>query len=514
MAGLLTPTSGKITTFGLDSVEDADAIRLQSSYMPQKFGLYEDLSVVENLNLYAQLKNLPEEEKNETFAKLLKFTQLGNFLNFLAKDLSGGMKQKLGLACALIKDPKFLLLDEPSVGVDPISRRELWKMVKSLLSDNITVIWSTSYLDEAELCDEVILLNDGKVLFNGAPIDLTKTMEGRSYELKEIKGDKRELLFSLLKQDYVVDGVIRGDDIRICVKPKTSLPKELNALVVKPRFEDAFVDILGGGPGGVSLLAEKAPKIISQIDKPILARGLTKKFGSFTAVSNVDIEVARGEIFGLLGPNGSGKTTTFKMLSGLLPPTAGKAFINNVDLQVAPSEARQKIGYMAQKFSLYGNLTARQNLDFFAGIYNLKNSEKKLAIEEMIEVFNLEHFLSTSAEMLPLGFKQRLALACANMHHPEVLFLDEPTSGVDPVVRREFWNHINGLVAKGVTIMVTTHFMEEAEYCDRISLIYQGKVIQCESPNRLKELAKSEKNFNPTLEDAFIHLIEEFDAKR
>ncbi len=514
IAGLLTPSSGKITIFGLDSEKYADQIRFSSSYMPQKFGLYEDLTVEENLNLYAELKNLPHNLKKETFEKLLHFTDLKNFLKFYAKDLSGGMKQKLGLACALIKDPKFLLLDEPSVGVDPISRRELWKMVKALQEkEDITVIWSTSYLDEAELCDEVILLSNGKLLYNGHPKELTDRMKGRSFEIKDVGSDKRELLFSLLNREEVMDGVIRGNDIRICVKPN-QMPKGINAIEVKPRFEDAFVDILGGGPGGYSKLKEITSPIQNVIEKPIVANSLTKKFGNFEAVSNVNIEVNRKEIFGLLGPNGSGKTTTFKMLCGLLPPTHGSAFINNMDLQVAPSKARQKIGYMAQKFSLYGNLTVKQNLSFFAGMYNLKNSEKARAIEEMIEIFDLGDFLSSSVEMLPLGFKQRMALACANMHHPEVLFLDEPTSGVDPVVRREFWNHINGLVSRGATIMVTTHFMEEAEYCDRIGLIYQGKLIQCETPNKLKDLAKSEKNLNPTLEDAFIHLIEEYDGKR
>lgn len=494
IAGLLTPSEGRITVCGYDTMEHPEEIHEITSYMPQKFGLYEDLTVMQNMNLYADLRNVTRNDK------LLEFTGLRNFTNFLARNLSGGMKQKLGLACALIKKPELLLLDEPSVGVDPISRRELWKMVKELIDEGITVVWSTAYLDEAERCDSVLLLNEGELLYNGEPKALTDKMKGRVFEVTGIKGDRREMLFQLLKNKNVMDGVIQGRDLRIVLQKGGSL-QEVRMDLVAPRFEDAFVDILGGGPGGESKLADKAPFVKDGSKTVILAESLTKKFGEYTAVDNISIAVSKGEIFGLLGPNGSGKTTTFKMLCGLMNPTLGKAVINGLDLQKAPGEARARIGYMAQKFSLYGNLSVMQNLEFFAGIYNLKNSSKREAIHEMIEIFNLQKYLSTSSEQLPLGYKQRLSLACANMHHPEVLFLDEPTSGVDPITRREFWNHINGLVAKGVTIMVTTHFMDEAEYCDRIALIYQGKIVKIDTPNALKDLVHQE---NPTLEDAFI----------
>lgn len=245
----------------------------------------------------------------------------------------------------------------------------------------------------------------------------------------------------------------------------------------------------------------------------IEAKELTKKFGSFTAVDRISLQVQRGEVFGLLGPNGAGKSTTFKMLCGLLHPTSGDAYVTGLNLEKAPGQARAHIGYMAQKFSLYGGLSVVQNLSFFSGIYNLKGEQKKEAVEQMIQYFGLEPFLDISAKELPLGFKQRLALACCVMHRPEVLFLDEPTSGVDPLTRREFWNHINGLVEKGHTVMVTTHFMDEAEYCDRIGLIYQSKMIHMGTPDSLKELAKSEENQTPSLEDAFITLIESYDAK-
>ena len=514
IAGLLTPTKGSITVLGFDSIKEAEEIHQYTSYMPQKFGLYEDLTIMQNLNLYAELRGVVGEAKREAFERLLHFTGLARFTDFLAKNLSGGMKQKLGLACALVKKPELLLLDEPSVGVDPISRRELWKMVNDLIEDGITVVWSTAYLEEAERCDTVLLLSEGKLLYDGDPKVLTDKMKGRSFEITDIEGDKRELLFKLLRDPAVMDGVIRGRDIRIVLKENVKKPVGMHLHAIAPRFEDAFIDILGGGPGGDSELADKAPLVTDEVKTPILAKNLTKKFGDYTAVNQIAIEVKKGEIFGLLGPNGSGKTTTFKMLCGLLVPTEGDAFINGLDLKKAPSKARARIGYMAQKFSLYGNLSVRQNLEFFAGIYNLKNARKREAIEEMIETFALQNYLSVSAEMLPLGFKQRLSLACANMHHPEVLFLDEPTSGVDPVIRREFWNHINGLVAKGVTIMVTTHFMEEAEYCDRIALIYQGDIINMDTPNKLKDQAKTKENANPTLEDAFIKMIEDHDRAK
>ncbi len=387
----------------------------------------------------------------------------------------------------------------------------LWKMVNVLVDEGISVLWSTAYLDEAERCDIVLLLNEGELLYSGDPKKLTERVAGRVFEVRHIAGDRRKLLFELLRDKNVMDGVIQGEDIRIVLREKGEMPKNVKLESTPPRFEDAFIDILGGGPGGESKLADKAPFVKGDEKTAIVAENLTKKFGDFTAVEGISLSVKKGEIFGLLGPNGAGKTTTFKMLCGLLRPTSGKALVNGLDLQKAPGEARARLGYMAQKFSLYGNLSVRQNLEFFAGIYNLKNAAKKEAVEEMIEVFNLESYLDLSAETLPLGYKQRLSLACANMHHPEVLFLDEPTSGVDPITRREFWNHINGLVGKGVTIMITTHFMGEAEYCDRIALIYQGKIIQMDTPNALKDKVKSPQNSNPTLEDAFKQMIEDYE---
>lgn len=522
IAGLLLPTTGSITVIGFDSVKQAENIHANIGYMPQKFGLYEDLTVMQNLNLYADLRGLSPKDRKATYDKLLHFTALQPFTNRLAGALSGGMKQKLGLACALIVPPRLLLLDEPSVGVDPISRRELWKMVQDLLGEGISVVWSTAYLDEAERCDDVLLLNEGKLLFAGRPKDLTDRVKGRTFQIQSIETRKRQVLVNALKDNAVTDGVIQGTNVRILLKEGAALPpvadfdagSTAEIIPVTPRFEDAFVDILGGIPSGVSLLAEKTPEANPPSEYTVEAKNLSKRFGSFYAASNITFAIKKGEIFGLLGPNGAGKSTTFKMMCGLLKPTAGEAYVCGLNLAHAPGKARAKLGYMAQKFSLYGNLSVKQNLDFFSGIYNLTGKVRTDMIKEMIEIFSLEPYLSTSADLLPLGFKQRLALACSVMHRPDVLFLDEPTSGVDPITRREFWTHINGLVEKGITIMVTTHFMDEAEYCDRIALVYQSKIIQLGTPDDLKAIARTPDNPNPTLEDAFIELVTRHDKEK
>lgn len=519
IAGLMNPTSGSISVFGFDPSANLKQLHEVIGYMPQKFGLYEDLSIQQNLNLYADLKGLANNIRAETFERLLRFTGLGPFTKRLAGALSGGMKQKLGLACALMTQPKLLLLDEPSVGVDPISRRELWKMVTELVEHGISVIWSTSYLDEAEKCQQVLLLSEGELLFYGKPKSLTQEVSGRTFHIAKIKENKRKVLSRYLCHANIIDGVIQGDNVRVVTKENATAPQpsELNfqgeLLVVEPWIEDAFVNRLGGGPGGQSALAAQfETKEIT--DKVVVeCKGLTKRFGDFTATDHVDFSIKQGEIFGFLGPNGAGKSTTFKMLCGLLQPTEGNALVNGINLQDSASKARAQLGYMAQKFSLYGDLTSLQNLKFFSGVYGLKGQRQKNAIENMIDVFELKSLLKTQADTLPLGYKQRLALACSVMHQPSVLFLDEPTSGVDPISRREFWNHINGLVQKGVTIMVTTHFMDEAEYCDRIALIYKGKKIIEGPPDHLKASVKTAQNPDPTMEDAFIALVEQSEQK-
>lgn len=516
ICSLMLPTQGTIIVDKFNTQTDAEKIHAITGYMPQKFGLYEDLTIIENLNLYAELRNLHGDQREHQFKTLLKFTALEPFQKRLAGKLSGGMKQKLGLACALMGEPKLLLLDEPSVGVDPISRRELWTMVQGLLGKGMGVIWSTAYLDEAEKCDQILLLNAGKPIYHGKPGDFLQKMNGRTFLIHGISPlNRRKALMNALNTPEVVDGVIQGKNIRIVINDKKIKPNlsnithepDVTIQGVEPRFEDAFIDSLKTKISGHSLLADHiAEKPHS--DKPIIeARKLTKRFGNFTAVSNNEFTIKRGEIFGLLGPNGAGKSTTFKMMCGLLQPTEGQAFVMGLNLKTSSSEARSLIGYMAQKFSLYNNLDALQNMRFFSGLYGLSGKKQDAKINSMIDIFDLKKHLKQNSGDLPLGFKQRLALACAVMHDPDVLFLDEPTSGVDPLTRREFWTHINGMVNKGVTVMVTTHFMDEAEYCDRIALIYRGKNIATGTPDDLKDKVRNSTMENPTLEDAFIELI-------
>ncbi|MER1940298.1 ATP-binding cassette domain-containing protein [Castellaniella sp. FW104-16D08] len=516
LTGLLEPNAGRVTLAGYDVVRDNDAIHVASGYMPQRFGLYEDLSVMENMHLYARLRGMDAERNTKLFAELLDFTRLGPFSERLAGKLSGGMKQKLGLACALMARPKVLLLDEPGVGVDPVSRQDLWRMVQALTDEGMAVVWSTAYLDEAERCESVLLLNQGQLLFDGPPQTLTAQLEGRSFRLENVGTERRAVLTKALDLDSVSDGVIQGAGVRVVLRAGAqaeqlqTLADQIRAPLtpVPARFEDAFIDLLGGGPGGTSALAERLSPVELGSDIAVSCRHLTKRFGSFTATDNVSFEVQKGEIFGLLGPNGAGKSTTFKMLCGLLKPTEGEAQVVGYDLRRATGAAKSKLGYMAQKFSLYGLLSVRQNLEFSAGVYGLEGQTRRERIEEMIDTFDLGNWLSTAPDALPLGLKQRLALACSLMHHPPVLFLDEPTSGVDPITRREFWTHINGLARKGVTIMVTTHFMDEAEYCDRVAMLSRARLIALDTPDALKQGAATTDQPDPTMEDAFIHLVE------
>ncbi|WP_447759991.1 ATP-binding cassette domain-containing protein [Aeromonas veronii] len=533
LAGLLIPEAGTIRVLGLDPVSEGDRLRQRLGYMPQQFGLYEDLSVLENLTLYADLRGVLEPERTPTFARLLAFTDLARFTARPAGKLSGGMKQKLGLACALLGTPDVLLLDEPGVGVDPISRRALWQMVRELAKGGMTVLWSTAYLDEAELCDHVLLMADGEVRTSGTPADLMGAMASRCWLLEAGQLDGRErraLLRRALAHPAVMDGAVAGERVRLLLHPGMTPPPLAELQLTngafqpaQPRLEDAFIDLLGGGPGGESSLAAgmreaELPQGVSP-EAVIEARHLTKRFGDFAATDDVSFAVRRGEIFGLLGPNGAGKSTTFKMECGLLRPSEGQALVTGIDLAHSPSAARQRLGYMAQKFSLYKQLTVAQNLSFFAGIYGLFGRHQQTRIDAMVTAFALTPWLDQKAESLPLGLRQRLSLACALLHEPPLLFLDEPTSGVDPVTRREFWSHINALADHGVTVLVTTHFMDEAEYCDRIALIYRGKLLALGTPDDLKGLAAKEAATSlptgslptcslPTMEEAFITLVE------
>lgn len=451
IAGLLAPNNGELDVLGLNPFTEKKLLNEKIGYMPQKFGLYEDLTVIENLNLYSDLKEVPKEKTEELFNKVLTMTDLTRFTDRLAGALSGGMKQKLGLACTLLGRPELLLLDEPSVGVDPISRRELIKMVKELATEGMTILWSTAYLDEAHNFDSCVVLNEGKIIYSGLPHKLSETTEG---------------------------------------------------------FEEKVIELMGGFNPEPSQLAEKFELKEDNGEFVIEALDLVKKYGDFYAVKNNTFHIKKGEIFGLLGPNGAGKSTSFKMMCGLSTPTRGTAKIMGQDILENPSKARSYLGYMAQKFSLYGDMTVLQNLKFFGGVYGLGLFKRKERIDELVNIFKFKKYLNHDSKELPLGYKQRLSLACAVIHSPSVLFLDEPTSGVDPITRREFWHHIKALSQKGVTVMVTTHFMDEAEFCDRISLFYRGETIATGTPKELKDMVKAK-----TMEEAFIGLIERSENK-
>lgn len=523
-AGLLRADSGQLEVLGIDVAADPQQIQDRISYMPQRFGLYEDLTVAENLELYADLHGVTQEARAQRYPRLMEMTNLGKFTGRLAGKLSGGMKQKLGLACTLVRSPDLLLLDEPTVGVDPLSRRELWDIVRDLVdSQGLTVLLSTAYLDEAERCGHVVVLHHGKVLAQGPPGDITAIARGRVFVAELAAGQSpRGVQSRLLDEPDVIDAVPDGGRVRFVragggVGATPGGGAGLAAVLdgaritaVAPRFEDGFMSLLrrvAEHERGAAISLDE-PLAASDSDVAVRVRNLARKFGAFTAVDHISFDVQRGAIFGLLGPNGAGKTTTFRMLCGLLPATDGELHIAGADVRSARASARAHLGYVAQKFSLYGALTVAENLDFFASAYGLRGSRKIARIAWAIEQFELGAYAKEPSAQLPGGFKQRLAMAAALLHEPDILFLDEPTSGADPLARRAFWRRITALAEQGVTIIVTTHFMQEAEYCDRIAIMDAGKVLAEGPPGEIRHLADHRPGSEPSMEDAFIAVVE------
>ena len=530
-AGLMPLDGGELRVLGVDVSADPQQIQERIGYMPQRFGLYEDLTVQENLDLYADLHGVTIEERSERYPRLMEMTGLGGFRDRLAGKLSGGMKQKLGLACTLVRSPELLLLDEPTVGVDPLSRRELWEIILQLVNERgLTVLVSTSYLDEAERCAHAIILHEGSVLAEGRPGDVSNLAEGYTFIAEPPPGQRaRTLQCRLLDEPYIVDAAPEGGKVRFVTRDKGQRPKDglssepllagANIIAVPPRFEDGFMVLLmqtrrredrqGEGETRRQGQREEDGQGETTGGEPVVVvRDLVRKFGNFVAVDHVSFEVHGGEIFGLLGPNGAGKTTTFRMLCGLLPATSGVLRVAGVDLRRAPSTARQKIGYVAQKFSLYGQLSVRENLEFFASAYNLRGARRQRRIAWALEEFGLGAFIDLPSGHLPGGYQRRLAMAVALVHEPETLFLDEPTSGADPLARREFWRRIVALAERGVTVIVTTHFMEEAEYCDRVAIMDAGRPLAQGTPAEIRLHARVAGR-EPTMEDAFIAIVEE-----
>ncbi len=520
-AGLLRADTGSLTVLGIEVAKHPQQVQDRISYMPQRFGLYEDLSVAENLDLYADLHGVSAADRAERYPRLMDMTALGPFQARLAGQLSGGMKQKLGLACTLVRSPQLLLLDEPTVGVDPLSRRELWEIVTRLVSEQgLTVLLSTAYLDEAERCSRVIMLHQGQVLSQGSPLEVAAMAVGRSFVATPAPGQSaRSLQARLLDQPDIVDAVPDGGRVRFVRDAAAQTPAaqgldalhELKVDPVPPRFEDGFMMLLQAHSN-----RERA-KTIAVAHRPaqhgdeaaVQVKQLLKKFGAFTAVNRIEFEVLRGQIFGLLGPNGAGKTTTFRMLCGLLAPSGGELHVAGADVRDAPASARARLGYVAQKFSLYGPLSVTENLEFFASAYGLRGERRRERIGWAMEQFELgTHARATSAQ-LPGGFKQRLAMAAALLHEPEILFLDEPTSGADPRARRAFWRRITALAEQGVTIIITTHFMQEAEYCDRIAIMDGGRILAQGSPAEVRAVARTAEQPQPSMDDAFIAVVEQ-----
>ncbi len=541
-AGLLRADQGSIEVLGIDASAAPQQIQDRISYMPQRFGLYEDLTVAENLDLYANLHDVSKEERARRYPQLMAMTALGPFKARLAGQLSGGMKQKLGLACTLVREPDLLLLDEPTVGVDPLSRRELWEIVRGLVTDQrLTVLLSTAYLDEAERCSRVIMLHQGRVLSQGSPQQVASLATGRSFVAVPAHNQSARMLQArLLDRPDIVDAVPDGGRVRFVRGTSGAQPSAASAgdppdsadlpggdppggdplhglavAAVAPRFEDGFMILLQDATGRehAKSIAIAHPLVRHEGEAVVRVEQLVKKFGGFTAVDHVNFEVGRGQIFGLLGPNGAGKTTTFRMLCGLLVPSGGQLHVAGADVRRASASARARLGYVAQKFSLYGPLSVTENLEFFASAYGLRGERRQSRIDWAMDQFELRAHARAPSATLPGGYKQRLAMAAALLHEPEILFLDEPTSGADPRARRIFWRRITALAEQGVTIIVTTHFMQEAEYCDRVAIMDSGKILAQGSPAEVRALAHSERSENPSMDDAFIAVVEKSRAR-
>lgn len=563
VSGLMRPDTGSLQVLGIDVIRNPQAVQDRISYMPQKFGLYEDLSVQENLDLYADLHGVAQDVRRERFANLLEMTDLKRFTARLAGKLSGGMKQKLGLACTLVRSPQLLLLDEPTVGVDPLSRRELWEIVQQLREqEQLSVLLTTAYLDEAERCASVYVLHEGRLLSSGPPEATSEHARGLCYLVTPTSNEHpRDLQAQLLDNTAaVIDAVPEAGDVRVIRRAESDPSQlQLNGRALEPaqaRLEDGFMVLLRSGsdvdmdattdqgtrsrnnaaPGFADSRSAAQTQQTSResaadaLDQPRLqdaphtasgngnngvvidVRDLVRKFGEFTAVDSTTFNVKRGEIFGLLGPNGAGKTTTFRMLCGLLPATSGHAEVAGMDMRKARAEARQRIGYVSQKFALYGNLSVMENLRFFGRAYGLLSKRLAHRITAVTTQFELQRYEKMPAGQLPGGVKQRLAMAVGLLHEPDVLFLDEPTSGTDPLARRGFWQRITRLAGGGTTIVITTHFMEEAEYCDRIVIQDAGKLVAYGTPDEVRTQAGGTDRM--TMEAAFIRIVEQGRSER
>jgi len=498
LGGVMEATEGHALILGRTSRE----ARSSTGYLTQAFSLYQDLSVDENLRYMGELRNFDVEEIRRRGMTYLKMFDMDRFRDRLAGKLSGGMKQKLALACALITEPKVLLLDEPTTGVDPVSRREFWDTLASLSAERMTIVVATPYLDEAERCHRVALMYDGQIHQTGSPAELRQRTGLKRVEVRATNLGRAEEILSQVpgindaqrfgdRLDVMISNTQTGDDIiRNALAAEDIKINEISEGA--PTLENTFVSVLrelGGEMKSHPFPAhrefrQRAPGAVA-----IGAHNLRKSFGSFHAVKGIDIEVGYGEIYGLLGANGAGKTTTIKMLCGLVAPTSGEMQLADEHGSLRSSFVRRRVGYMSQKFSLYDDLTINQNLDFFAGVYQVPSKEREEKKRWVLEFSGLEGRGQVVTGALP-GGKQRVAFGAAIMHEPSVLFLDEPTSGVDPLARRALWTMINRLADRGVAVLVTTHYLEEAEQCNRLGLMVAGELVAQGTPTEVKAAQK------------------------
>ncbi len=493
LGGVMQPTSGEAVIYG----RSAHHAREYVGYLTQAFSLYQDLSVWENLQYIGQLRRLSDSQIDERGSRYLEMFDMHRFRQRLAGRLSGGMKQKLALACALIAEPRVLLLDEPTTGVDPVSRREFWDTLAQLSVEGMTIVVATPYLDEAERCHRVALFYDGEVQQVGTPKQIRNNL---GLKRLEVRTGQLGLAEDVLANITDIQDVQRyGDRLDVMVRDEQLGRRDvveafaqasLEVIEIRasaPTLENAFVAVLRNLKGELqSYPFPYTAEPVRREDIAIGAQKLNRTFGDFHAVRDIDLQIKYGEIYGLLGANGAGKTTTIKMLCGLLEPSTGEVTLAGERRRLRSGEVRRRIGYMSQKFSLYDDLTIEENLEFFAGVYEVPRSEraiKKRWVLEFSGLAGMGHLLTGS---LPGGWKQRVAFGAAVMHEPSVLFLDEPTSGVDPLARRDFWKVINSLADRGVAILVTTHYLEEAEQCNRLGFMVAGEMVAEGAPSSIK----------------------------
>jgi ABC-2 type transport system ATP-binding protein len=447
LATLLLPDGGHVAINGADVVRDYRRIRRRIGYMPGRFSLYQDLSMEENLQFFATVFGVSVKENYDLIRPI--YSQIAPFGKRRAGALSGGMKQKLALSCALIHRPEVLLLDEPTTGVDAVSRQEFWQMLRTLTPQGITILVSTPYMDEAARCDRIALMQSGRVLQTDTPAGITD----------RYGGTLEECFIKLTASPQTTPPQPSPRSVAVGSR-QYLLPTENWRLPTERR---------GRGEAAISV------------------RHLTKRFGGFTAVDAISFDVQRGEIFGFLGANGAGKTTAMRMLTGLLKPTSGEATVAGFDVYTQPEQIKRHIGYMSQRFSLYEDLTVAENIAFYGGIYGLRAADIRRRSEELYERIGLERERHTLIRDIPLGWRQKLAFMVSILHRPGIVFLDEPTGGVDPITRRQFWALIREATARGITVFVTTHYMDEAEYCHRVSVMAGGVIAALGTPEALKQ---------------------------